>query len=240
MSLDREQIHQVLRQTGGDLSVTASHLDFDRDDLYGLIVDDPVLCPIWKEHLDSQRLLPSNPPSAEDTLIRPPSSLTHEEAMEKQDQYLMAKGLENCGLDQEMVEKMGNFAAFAGRSFSKMIDAGHGMLMIQTMKLQERVEAILEILDNDEEIEVQQVYKGEVIATTQPKYSEEIKLAYEQNMIKLLAQMQASIDSCVDAQTAGQKLQDLIERLNKGGGKGPETGAPNPKKRLKAEIVTDA
>jgi len=231
--MDRETVHQILLKVGGDITLAASFLEVKKDDLIDYLTTDPVMAPTWAKRAKGKIFSPTDLPDVPETTLRKTSQLSLDEQIALQDDYMMAQGLAGCGLTESQIAKANSFAAFAGRSFEKMVDMGHGMLAVNALKLHERAEYILEnILNSDEEVtRTKMTPKGEMVNVTEPRYSEEDKIKWQKELTNLVGEMRKISDSAVNAQSIGQKMGELLEKMQNEGGR--------QAKRLKAAPKVD-
>tara|TARA_R100000951_G_scaffold41798_1_gene35252 strand:- start:13951 stop:14661 length:711 start_codon:yes stop_codon:yes gene_type:complete len=229
--MDRELVHQTLLKVGGDVVLASSFLSLDKQELIDYLTKDPVLSPTWSRIAKRKRVAPTDLPDLADTTIRESSKLTLEEQVTIQDNFLLSEGLEGCGMTKDQISKAKSFAAFAGKNFEKMVDMGHGMLAVNALKLHERAEEILEnILNNEEEVSRTVVTpKGEVVTITEPKYSQEDKIKWQKALTDMVGEMRKISDSAVNAQSVGQKIGELMEKMQNTGGRQPKRLKPAPK-----------
>jgi hypothetical protein len=229
--MDREQIHQVLLKTGGDVSIASSFLSVDKDELIEYLNRDPVLKPTWGARAKRQSIAPTDVPDVPETTLRARNKLSEMDQVAIQDEFLLSEGLESCGLAPDEIAQANSFANLAGKNFEKMVDMGHGMLIVNALKLHKRAEEIMEdILSNDETVDRETVTpKGEVVVLTVPKYSEEEKIKWQKELTNMVGEMRKITDSAVNAQSIGQKIGELLEKMQDQGGRQARRLKPAPR-----------
>ena len=153
-------------------------------------------------------------------------SLKMNEAINMQDEYIAGVGLEKCGIKPDTVSKMLSYAQFVGKSFTKMVDMTHGMMIVSAINLKERIDYIeSEILLNNDIVMKDIVNKdGSVTRIRAPKYSDDAKLAWQKEYANLVDMLRKISDSSTNTQLVGEKIANLATEQVKASGGGKKKG----------------
>jgi len=228
--IDQHTLHAVLMRTGGDFEHAASALRTTKEALIGIVNDTPPLKEAWGLYAKEQTLCPTELPNLSAITLRKPASFEPEKAEAAQEAYLLANGLEACGLTPTQISQARSFAALAGSHFESMVNISHGMLLKNAIGINDRIEEIREILNNTETVEETHTLQGGVQITKQvPKYDEALKIKWQSELTSLLDQLRKITETAVNSQALGQKLGDLMSKVS------DQEGGRTRKKRLQSK-----
>jgi len=239
--IDRETLNKLLKEYDGKVShvvhlLKGSPYECTAQEIIDFVREDFVLNPIWYDKIMGKRFKASDGPNLAEIATRTnpiDESRKMNEAINMQDEYIAGVGLEKCGLKPDTVSKMLSYAQFVGKSFTKMVDMTHGMMIVSAINLKERIDYIEnEILLNNEIVTKDIVDKdGGVTRIKAPKYSDEAKLAWQKEYANLVDMLRKISDSATNTQLVGEKIANLAnEQVNAvKGGKSKGKLARSPK-----------
>ena len=214
-------------KTGGDFEHAASALRTTKEALIGIVDSTPPLKEAWGLYAEEQSLCPTALPDLNAITLRKPASFEQAKADAAQEAYLLANGLESCGLTPKQISQAHSFAALAGGHFESMVNISHGMLLKNAIGINDRIEEIREILNNTETVEETHTLQGGVQVTKQvPRYSEALKIKWQSELTSLLDQLRKITETAVNSQAIGHKLGELMSRVS------DQEGGRTRKKRL--------
>ena len=223
--MDRQTIHTVLKSSNGDFKEAVRNLerlgeDYTEHAITKFIEEDPVLKPIWGDHIMASLTEALAPVKDVD--------ITHN-LLRKESQFIAAKGLENCGIKGKTLQKLSSYADFVNRSFDAMVDISHGMSLVNAVQLQEQAENIKEnyLLNNKKKI-VKKLIDGSFEDIEVPVVGDEDKLKWQTEYTNIMNTLLKFAQFTTDAKLTGAKINKMTQEME-----GREKGARRPK-RLKA------
>lgn len=220
--IDRETLHKLLKEYGGVVSeiikaLRGTPFEMEAGDIFNFVKSDTVLYPIWWDRINGKRIVAAE--SLPNTLLATrqdpfKEAKETEEMVSAQDDYLAGVGLEKCGLRPDQIQKAVSFAQFAGKSFRKMTDMTHGMMLVSVLNLKERIDYIEQnILTNNNTVSRQVVDKqGGVTTVTVPEYSSEEKLMWQKEYTSLIGELRKISDSATNTTLVGEKIARLATK----------------------------
>jgi len=221
---DRARTKNLLKRSGINISVDQINEAIENSSiLKAYFGGDSAL--IHTDNLDPERALLRLPDGREGEV----SEQDMQVAIEAQDNYIAARGLEGVGFSSKDIQEMESMAQFVGHGFRKTVDLTHGVMVSQLWKLRNRLQEIEKMLDSDEEIERIEFYSGKeagywVEHKSKRTESEKLELLQEYRQLSDLIQKYANTTN----QAAAVRLKAEIASHE-----ASERFSQRPKKRLK-------
>ena len=213
-----------MKSSNGDFTEAVRNLErlgeeYTENTIKTFIESDPVLKPIWGDHILkglTEALVPSKDTDITQELVR------------KESQFLTAKGLENCGIKGNTLAKLVSYTDFVNKSFDSIVDISHGMSLVNAVQLQEQAEYIREnYLMNDKKMVVKKLIDGQMEDVEVPVVSQEAKLQWQKEYTNIMEKLLKFAQFTTDAKLTGAKINKMAQEMN-----GKEKGERRPK-RLK-------